>query len=199
MQRTAAVRPGFQLTEVNRPAVDRLCADLDGLPLAIELAASRLRTLSVEQAVERLEERFGLLTSGSRGARPHQRTLRAALDWSWELCSPKEQLLWSRLSAFAGGFALEAAEAVCAGEGFVDGDVLDALDRLVAQSLVEHAGSERLPRYRLLESIRHYGWERLTGSGEVDRVLRRHRGAGRASPPRLVRSRSGGDPGPVAG
>ncbi|WP_327743357.1 LuxR C-terminal-related transcriptional regulator [Streptomyces europaeiscabiei] len=175
VQRTAAVRPGFQLTEVNRQAVDRLCADLDGLPLAIELAASRLRTLSVEQAVERLEERFGLLTSGSRGARPHQRTLRAALDWSWELCSPKEQLLWSRLSVFAGGFTLEAAEGVCAGEGFAGCEVLDALDRLVAQSLVEHAGSERLPRYRLLESIRLYGRERLTGSGEAERVLRRHR------------------------
>ncbi|WP_256966789.1 ATP-binding protein [Streptomyces caniscabiei] len=175
VQRTAAVRPGFRLTDVNRPAVDRLCADLDGLPLAIELAASRLRTLSVEQAVERLEERFGLLTSGSRGARPHQRTLRAALDWSWELCGPKERLLWSRLSVFAGGFTLEAAEGVCAGEGFIVGEVLDALDRLVAQSLVEHDGSERLPRYRLLESIRHYGRERLTDSGEVERALRRHR------------------------
>nr|WP_275424814.1 LuxR C-terminal-related transcriptional regulator [Streptomyces sp. SID13726] len=116
VQRAAAVRPGFRLTETNRAAIDRLCAGLDGLPLAIELAASRLRTLSVEPVVERLEDRFALLTAGSRTAQPHQRTLRAAIDWSWELCGPAERLLWSRLSVFAGSFTLEAAEEVCAGE-----------------------------------------------------------------------------------
>ncbi|MBZ3904358.1 LuxR family transcriptional regulator [Streptomyces scabiei] len=198
-QRAAAVRPGFRLTEANRAAVHRLCADLDGLPLAIELAASRLRTLAVEPAIERLADRFALLTAGSRAARPHQRTLRAAIDWSWELCGPAERLLWSRLSVFAGSFTLEAAEGVCAGEGPVvgtggragegsaagaggrtgaglaAGEVLDVLDRLVAQSLVEHAGTEQRPRYRLLETIRQYGWERLADGTERQRMRRRHR------------------------
>ncbi len=198
-QRAAAVRPGFRLTEANRAAVHRLCADLDGLPLAIELAASRLRTLAVEPAIERLADRFALLTAGSRAARPHQRTLRAAIDWSWELCGPAERLLWSRLSVFAGSFTLEAAEGVCAGggpvvgtggragegsaagaggrtgAGLAAGEVLDVLDRLVAQSLVEHAGTEQRPRYRLLETIRQYGWERLADGAEKQRMRRRHR------------------------
>ncbi|MEU1180084.1 LuxR C-terminal-related transcriptional regulator [Streptomyces sp. NPDC005820] len=175
VQRAAAVRPGFRLTEENREAVHRLCADLDGLPLAIELAASRLRTLAVEPAIERLADRFALLTAGSRAARPHQRTLRAAIDWSWELCTPAERLLWSRLSVFAGSFTLEAAEGVGSGEGLGADEVLDVLDRLVAQSLVEHAGTDRRPRYRLLETIRQYGWEHLTDRGEVQEVRRRHR------------------------
>ncbi|MEU1513873.1 LuxR C-terminal-related transcriptional regulator [Streptomyces sp. NPDC005811] len=181
VQRAAAVRPGFRLTDANRAAVHRLCADLDGLPLAIELAASRLRTLAVEPVIERLEDRFALLTAGSRAARPHQRTLRAAIDWSWELCGPAERLLWSRLSVFAGSFTLEAAESVCSGEGPAKDDglapdeVLDVLDRLVAQSLVEHAGTERQPRYRLLETIRQYGWEHLTDRAEDQEVRRRHR------------------------
>ena len=173
--RTAAVRPGFEVTDANRVAVARLCADLDGLPLAIELAASRLRTLSVEQVAERLEDRFALLTAGCRAARPHQRTLRAAIDWSWELCTPAERLLWSRLSVFAGGFTLDAVEGVCAGEGVGARGVVDLLDRLVAQSLVEHAAGEGPPRYRLLESIRQYGWQRLVDSGEDQRLRRRHR------------------------
>ena len=174
-QRAAAVRPGFEITEVNQPAVARLCADLDGLPLAIELAASRLRTLSVQQVVERLTDRFALLTAGSRDARPHQRTLRAAIDWSWELCSREERLLWSRLSAFAGTFTLDAAERVCAGEGIEARDVMDLMDRLVVQSLLEHAEAEGTARYRMLETIRQYGWEQLVESGEDARVLRRHR------------------------
>ncbi|MGW1783670.1 ATP-binding protein [Streptomyces sp. NPDC002143] len=173
--RTAAVRPGFQVTEANRAAVARLCADLDGLPLAIELAASRLRTLSVEQVAERLEDRFRLLTSGSRTARPHQRTLRAAIEWSRELCSPAERLLWNRLSVFAGSFTPDAVEGVCAGDGVVVREVVDLLDRLVAQSVVEQAAGEGVPRYRLLESIRQYGWERLVESGEDQRLRLRHR------------------------
>ncbi|MBO4253106.1 LuxR family transcriptional regulator [Streptomyces griseorubiginosus] len=175
VQRTAAVRPGFQLTETNRAAISRLCEALDGLPLAIELAASRLRTLAVEPAIERLDDRFALLTAGSRAARPHQRTLRAAVDWSWELCGPAERLLWSRLSVFAGSFTLEAAEDVCAGEGLPADEVLDVLDRLVAQSLVEHAGTELRPRYRQLETIRQYGREHLTHAGEERRLRQRHR------------------------
>lgn len=174
VDRIVAVRPGFRVTVANQRAVARLCADLDGLPLAIELAATRVRTLSVEQVAERLEDRFAFLTVGSRTARPHQRTLRAAIDWSWELCGPAERLLWRRLSVFAQSFTLDGAEAMCAGDGKAAGEVLDSLDRLVAQSLVEHAGGEDPPRYRLLESIRQYGWERLMEAGEDQLLLRRH-------------------------
>ncbi|MFI1486441.1 ATP-binding protein [Streptomyces sp. NPDC020747] len=173
--RATAVRPGFRITDANWDAVTRLCEGLEGLPLAIELAASRLRTLTVEQAVDRLEDRFALLTGGSRTARPHQRTLRALIDWSYELCGPAERLLWNRLSVFTGGFGLDAAEDICAGEGVPRYEVLDLLDRLVSQSVVLTIEYEGLPRYRLLETIRRYGRERLSESGEEQRLLLRHR------------------------
>ncbi|MEU6352325.1 LuxR C-terminal-related transcriptional regulator [Streptomyces sp. NPDC047072] len=168
--RAAANRPEFEVTDANREAVVRLCARLDGLPLAIELAASRLRTLTVEQVTERLEDRFALLTGGSRTALPRQRTLRALIDWSYELCTPAERLLWNRLSVFVGGFGLDAAEAVGAGAGTEPGDVLDLLDRLVAQSVVLIDEREGQPRYRMLETIRQYGRQRLADSGEEHRV-----------------------------
>ncbi|MFY7634991.1 ATP-binding protein [Streptomyces sp. NY05-11A] len=129
----------------------------------------------MEQVVDRLEDRFLLLTGGCRNARPQQRTLRALIDWSYELCTPAERLLWNRLSVFAGSFSLDAVEGVCAGEGIDTHEVLDLLDRLVTQSLVEHAAGEGPPRYRLLETIRQYGCERLVGSGEGQRAQRRHR------------------------
>ncbi|WP_327743396.1 LuxR C-terminal-related transcriptional regulator [Streptomyces europaeiscabiei] len=172
--RARAVRPDFEITDGNRAQVFRLCDDLDGLPLAIELAASRLRTLSVDEAVNRLENRFGLLTTGSRVARPHQRTLRGLIDWSHELCTPAERLLWHRLSVFVGDFGLDAAEAVCADDGIERDEVLDLLDRLVVQSVVLPCEREGLARYRLLETIRRYGQERLAESGEEQRTLRRH-------------------------
>ena len=172
--RTTAVLPEFRITDDNRAQVNRLCADLDCLPLAIELAASRLRTLTLEEALNRLEDRFGLLANGSRVARPHQRTLRGLIDWSHELCTPAEQLLWRRLSVFADDFGLDAAESVCAGDGIERGEVLDLLDRLVVQSVVLRCERVGLTRYRLLETIRRYGRERLDGSGEEQRVRRRH-------------------------
>ncbi|MGW3124172.1 response regulator [Streptomyces sp. NPDC001107] len=161
--------------EAGHAGIARLCADLDGLPLAIELAASRLRTLTVGQLTDRLENRFALLTGGCRTAPAHQRTLRGMIDWSYELCAPAERLLWNRLTVFAGGFSLEAAEGVCSGEGIAEAEVLDLLDRLVAQSVVLtcEAGGQR--RYRLLASIREYGRERLAASGELDALRRRHR------------------------
>ncbi|MEU1519039.1 LuxR C-terminal-related transcriptional regulator [Streptomyces sp. NPDC005811] len=189
--RAAAVRPDFQVSDANRAQVSRLCAELEWLPLAIELATSRLRTLTVEQTTDRLKDRFALLTSGCRSALPRQRTLRAMVDWSWDLCSPAERLLWNRLSVFAGSFCLDAAETVCTGEGIATHEVLDLLDQLVAQSVVvlttEAAGP---PRYRLLETIRQYGRERLVESGEQETLLRRHHdyflavaaGAGKAWP-----------------
>ncbi|MFK0156652.1 ATP-binding protein [Streptomyces sp. NPDC090499] len=173
--RAAAVRPDFRVTDANRAQALRLCADLDGLPLAIELAATRLRALTVEQAADRLADRFTLLTAGCRTAPPRQRTLRALVDWSWELCTPAERLMWNRLSVFTGTFSLDAAEDVCAGEGIAVREVLDLLDRLIAQSVVLTCEAEGLPRYRLLETIRQYGRERLAESGEEERLLRRHR------------------------
>ncbi|WP_307835272.1 ATP-binding protein [Streptomyces adelaidensis] len=173
--RTTAVRPEFRITDGNRAQVRRLCDGLDRLPLAIKLAAFRLRTLTVDEAVNRLEDRFALLTNGSRVARPHQRTLRALIDWSHELCTPAERLLWNRLSVFADDFGLDAAEAVCAGDGIGRDEVLDLLDRLVAQSVVLPTEHEGPPRYRLLETIRQYGRERLAESGEEEGLLRRHR------------------------
>ncbi len=172
--RTIAVRPEFRITDSNRAQVQRLCEDLDALPLAIELAASRLRTLTIDEAANRLADRFGLLASGSRVARPHQRTLRGLIDWSYELCTPAERLLWNRLSVFAGAFGLDAAEAVCAGEGIGPDEVLDLLDRLVVQSVVMPTEHEGMPRYRLLETIRQYGRERLAESGQEEQSLRRH-------------------------
>ncbi|MEE1757901.1 ATP-binding protein [Streptomyces sp. SP18BB07] len=184
--RVTAVRPGFRITDANWNTVTRLCADLDGLPLAIELTASRLRTLTLEQTVERLEDRFALLTGGSRTARPRQRTLRAAMDWSYELCTPTERLLWNRLSVFAGGFGLEAAEEVCAGEGIARHRVLDLLDRLVVQSILLPTEHEGLPRYHMLETVRRYGRDRLAESGEEERLLRRHRDVHRALAERVA-------------
>ncbi|MGY1501015.1 LuxR C-terminal-related transcriptional regulator [Streptomyces sp. QTS52] len=174
LDRTTAVRPEFRITDGNRAQVRQLCDGLDRLPLAIKLAASRLRTLTVDEALHRLEDRFRLLTSGSPVARPHQRTLRALIDWSHELCTPAERLLWHRLSVFAGGFGLDAAESVCAGDGIDRDDVLDLLDRLVVQSVVLPTEAEGRPRYRMLETIRQYGRERLAESGQEQRTLRRH-------------------------
>ncbi|MGC9537377.1 ATP-binding protein [Streptomyces sp. UG1] len=175
-ERAAALWPDFRVTDANRAEAARLCADLDGLLLAIELAASRLRTLTVEQVVERLEDRFALLTGGCRTTLPRQRTLRGMIEWSYELCTPAEQLLWNRLSVFRGGFSLDAAEYVCAGDGIAAHEVLDLLDRLVSQSVVvTMCAGDGSARYRLLETLRTYGRARLAESGEELRQLRRHR------------------------
>ncbi|SES40358.1 non-specific serine/threonine protein kinase [Streptomyces sp. yr375] len=184
--RAGAVRPEFRITDGNRAQVRRLCADLDGLPLAIELAASRLRTLTVDEAVHRLRDRFGLLAGGSRLARPHQRTLRALIDWSHELCTPAEQLLWNRLSVFADDFGLDAAEAVCSGDGIDQTEVLDLLDQLVSQSLVLPTEREGMSRYRLLGTIRQYGRERLAESGQEHPTLGRHHDFYRALAERIA-------------
>jgi predicted ATPase/DNA-binding CsgD family transcriptional regulator len=170
--RVAAVRPGFRVTEANRAQVVRLCSELDGLPLAIELAAARLRSLPLDQLMERLSDRFSLLTGG--GTAPRQHSLLGTVEWSYELCTATERLLWNRLSVFPGGFGLDVAEDVCAGDGIAAHEVLDLLDRLVAQSVVFTCDHDGLPRYRLPAILREYGAARLAELGERERLLRRH-------------------------
>jgi predicted ATPase/DNA-binding SARP family transcriptional activator/DNA-binding CsgD family transcriptional regulator/Tfp pilus assembly protein PilF len=168
-------RPGFALEPANAAAVAEVCRRLDGVPLAIELAAARVGTMSVEQIAERLGDSLGLLTGGSRTAVARQRTLRGALDWSHELLSNKEQILFGRLSVFAGGWTLEAVEAVAAGDGLEEGDNLELLSGLVDKSLVvAEASREGRVHYRLLEPVRQYALERLEHSGEANAVRRRH-------------------------
>ncbi|MFG1997830.1 ATP-binding protein [Spirillospora sp. NPDC048911] len=175
VERAAAVHPGFAVTERNQAAVARLCARLDGIPLAIELAVTRLRVLSVAELVDRLEDRFALLTSGSRVALPRQQTLRALIDWSHALCSEQERLLWTRLSVFSGGFDLPAAEGICSGDGLEPAAIVDLVDQLVAQSIVIGEHRDAGVRFRLLETIRQYGRERLAASGQETALRRRHR------------------------
>jgi predicted ATPase/DNA-binding CsgD family transcriptional regulator len=176
VERTVAVRPSFTLTERNAPAVAQVCYRLDGIPLAIELAAARAKVLSVEQIAERLDDSFGLLTSGGRTAMPRHRTLQATMDWSHELLSEEERTLFRRLSVFAGGFTLEAAESVCAGEELDRDEVLELLSHLVDKSLVIMRKEGGEARYRLLETVRQYGREKLSESGEAGRVRERHAG-----------------------
>lgn len=173
--RAAAVVPGFTVGKGNQQAVARLCRRLDGLPLAIELAAVRVRALGVEQLVERLDDRYQLLTGGSPASAPRHRTLRSAVDWSYELCTPQEQLVWAWLSVFVGGFDLAAAEAVCGGEGLDPVDVLDAVAGLVDKSVLVREEFGGQVRYRLLVSLRDYGREKLEELGEVTDARRRHR------------------------
>ncbi|MGQ4615889.1 protein kinase domain-containing protein [Nocardia sp. R7R-8] len=177
--RAAAVVPGFHLEEDNKSAVAQICARLDGLPLAIELAAARMRTISPQQILARLTDRYTLLTRGSRTAPSRQQTLRWCIDWSYELCAPAEQRLWARLSVFASSFELDAAEEIC-GTGLTGGSesepaVLDALSSLVDKSILIREESSRRVRFRLLETMREYGREKLRESGEYDDLRRRHR------------------------
>ncbi|MGP3927655.1 ATP-binding protein [Streptomyces sp. 8N616] len=175
VERARAMRPDFALCDRNAQAVSGLCRRLDGIPLAIELAAVRLRCLSLEQILDRLDDRLHLLTGGWRAVPPRQRTLRAAVDWSYELCSPKEQLLWARLSVFSGGLDLEAAEEVCTGDGIDRREMLELISGLVDKSIIGCAQDGGPARYRLLETIRQYGRELLAGSGQEDGLRRRHR------------------------
>jgi predicted ATPase/DNA-binding SARP family transcriptional activator len=174
VDRARAVRPDFAVTDANRLAIAEICRRLDGMPLAIELAAARLRALTPLQIVDRLNDRFRLLTSGSRTALPRHQTLRAVVEWSWELLEPDEQAVARRLSRFSGGATLEAAEQVCSGPGLPPEAVLDVLASLVDKSLVEAGAEERSVRYRMLETVKAYGAEQLAVAGEVDQVRQAH-------------------------
>ncbi|MAF09641.1 hypothetical protein CMK11_04250 [Candidatus Poribacteria bacterium] len=174
VDRARAAKADFALTDENAGAVAAICRRLDGIPLAIELAAARVRAMSVEQIHERLDDRFRLLTGGGRTSARRQQTLRALVDWSYRLLDEPQQAVFCRLSAFADGFTMEAAEDVCAFGEVESWDVLDLLLRLVDKSLVivEEGGAG--PRYRMLETLREYGGERLVETGEARQVRERH-------------------------
>jgi predicted ATPase/class 3 adenylate cyclase len=174
VQRAGAASPGFQLTAGNAPSVIEICHRLDGIPLALELAAARIRAMRVEQVAERLQDRFRLLTRGSRTALLRHQTLRSLVEWSHELLEHAERVLLRRLSVFAGGWTVESAEVVCAGETILRDDVLDLLTRLVEKSLVVLDEQSPDPRYRLLESIRQFAAEHLVAAEEVAIVRSRH-------------------------
>ncbi len=164
----------FSMTAGNAPAIVQICHRLDGIPLAIELAAVRVKVLTVDEIADRLDDRFRLLTGGSRTALQRHQTLRSLIDWSHSLLTEAEQMLFRRLSVFAGGWTLDAAEQVCAGGGIEHGDVLDLLTHLVDKSLVTVAQDSGCSRYRMLETIREYALEKLTDSGEAIRIRNQH-------------------------
>ncbi|MEV6336093.1 protein kinase [Nocardia vinacea] len=173
VERAAAAVPGFALTEDNVAAVTEICRHLDGLPLAIELAAARLRALSPEQILARLTDRYALLTRGSRSAPSRQQTLRLCIDWSYSLCTPAEQQVWAPLSVFAGSFELDAAEQVCRNDLAAE-DLLDVLTALVDKSILIREESDSVVRFRLLETVRDYGLDKLDEAGQYTDLRRRH-------------------------
>lgn len=174
VERAVTVKSDFRLTERNAPAVAEVCQRLDGIPLAIELAAARIRVLSVEQIAARLKDRFDLLTGGSRTALPRHQTLRAAIDWSYDLLPVQEQTLFRRLAVFAGGWTLEETQVICSGEGIEPEKILDLLTHLVDKSLLIMEEQEDTLRCRMLETIREYARGKFLESGEALIVRNRH-------------------------
>jgi WD40 repeat protein/predicted ATPase len=174
MQRAQAVQPGFALSTATATSVAAICMKLDGLPLAIELAAARLSVLSLEEILARLDDRFRLLRLGGRSADVRHQTLQATLDWSYGLLDPVEQAVVRRLAVFSGGWDLAAAEAVCAGDAVAEDTVLDVLDELLDRSLVNVYEAGGVPRYGMLETVRQYGLQQLEHAGEVAAVRDRH-------------------------
>jgi predicted ATPase/DNA-binding SARP family transcriptional activator len=175
IERATAMQPQFRLTDQNANAVVQICRRLSGMPLAIELAAARIKMMNVDEIAKRLDDRFSLLTSGNRSALPRQQTLRATIDWSHELLTEPEKTLFRRLAVFAGGFTLEAAEATCGEIGMQRGEVLEFLGRLVDKSLVVvDAAESGQTRYRLLETIREYALEKMKIAGEESSIRDRH-------------------------
>ena len=169
-ERAGQVMPGFAVTEANMAAVAGICRRLEGLPLAIELAAARIRVLSPEQIDARLCDRLGLLTRGSRANPARQQTLRASIEWSYELCTEAERLLWARLSVFAGGCELDAVEGICADHRLAAEEVLELLAALADKSILIAGHGEGVARYRLPETLREFGQECLQPGRGVHRV-----------------------------
>lgn len=175
IERAGRSRQGFSVTNENAPALAQICFRLDGIPLAIELAAARVRVFTPQQISEGLTDRFHLLTAGAKTVMPRQQTLQASVDWSYFLLSGSERALLNRLSVFSGGFTFEAAEEVCSGEGIEKQQVLDLLSQLVDKSLVVMEEAAGASRYRLLETVRQYATDRLSESGQEDLLRARHR------------------------
>ncbi|MBV9088910.1 MAG: protein kinase [Mycobacteriaceae bacterium] len=173
-ERAAAAVPGFEITQRNKDIVAQICARLDGLPLAIELAVARLKAMSPEQMLERLSDRYSVLSHGSRGAPERQRSLEWSIAWSYDLCTPAEQQLWARLSVFAGSFELEAAEGIC-GDGVSSDDLVDLLSSLVDKSMLIRTESAGVVRFRLLQTLRAFGRGRIEHTGAYTELRRRHR------------------------
>jgi len=171
--RAGAVRKDLGADDHTLSTMVRICRALDGMPLAIELAAARLRTMTIEQLANRLDDRFRLLTSGSRTAMPRHRTLRAVVDWSWELLTDAERMVLRRLSVFSGGAGLEAAEQVCVGDAVEQDQVLELLTSLAEKSLLVTEGDDT-PRYRMLTTIKEYAADRLAEAGESDLARQAH-------------------------
>jgi len=168
------LRPDFAVTTENTVAVASICARLDGMPLAIELAALRLRLISAEELSQRLDQRFALLTDGSRTALPRHRTLRSMLDWSYDLLTDVEQTMLRRVSVFAGGWTLAAAEHVCTGDGIEKSDIIGLLTSLADKNLIITEEHEGVTRYRMLETMRQYALDRLREAGEEAQWRNRH-------------------------
>jgi DNA-binding CsgD family transcriptional regulator/tetratricopeptide (TPR) repeat protein len=187
--RSRRARPGFEVTDHNSEAVAEICRRLDGIPLAIELAAARVRVLTPAQIASGLSERFRLLTGGARTATPRQQTLEASVDWSHGLLTGPEQTVFRRLGVFAGAFDLDAAEQVCSGEGVAAHQVLDLLSLLIDKSLVQMDEQDHASRYRMLETIRAYAQRHLAAATEDATLRRRHRdhyvGVAEAAAPNL--------------
>ncbi|MDQ2944104.1 MAG: LuxR family transcriptional regulator [Candidatus Dormibacteraeota bacterium] len=199
VERARQVNPHFELGD-RAETVTQICRRLDGIPLAIELAAARVAVLSPAEILERLDDRFRLLTGGRGGALPRQKTLRAALDWSYGLLSEAEQTLLARLSVFVGGWSLQSAEAVCSGGEVAPAEVLDLLSRLIDKSLVVTTPAEPGTRYKLLDTMRQYAFERLVTSGDAEAIQLRHAEhfaatevavTGRLGPSGLIQLRTG--------
>jgi predicted ATPase/transcriptional regulator with XRE-family HTH domain len=174
VDRAAAADTRFLLADDNAPIVVEICRRLDGIALAIELAAARVKVLSIPNLAQRLDERFKILIGGSRTALPRQKTLTALIDWSYDLLTPQEQLLFARLGIFSGSFGLETVTAVCGGEGLDESHVFDLLASLIDKSMVAADTSGERERYRLLESTVAYALEKLSTNGECERLAQRH-------------------------
>ena len=171
-ERALSVDESFRVNNENAQALASICCQLDGIPLAIELAAARIKIMSIEKIHERLNDRFNLLTGGVRTALPRQQTLRALTDWSYDLLSEQEKLLWKRLSVFSGGWTLEAAEEVCSDDKILKQDMIDLLNQLTEKSIIIYqAGKER---YRILETLKQFGKEKLNETGSQEIILLRH-------------------------
>lgn len=186
IERARLVQPLFSVTNANAPAVAKICTRLDGIPLAIELAAARLRILTAEQIASRLDDRFHLLTGGSRTALPRQQTLRALIDWSHDMLSESERTMFRRLAIFSGGWVMEAAEAVGSDEQIGSYETLDILNLLIDKSLVSvDLSRDELPRYYFLETIREYAHEKLRESDELTTIQKKSTLSG--MPPRQTK------------